>query len=271
MLKPETERKGVPTDKNNEYVQKLSRMIQCKTVWTRDGVNQAEFDRFYATLDELFPHLTQKAKKLTFGGGCFFYVIEGTNAKKNVLLMSHHDVVGGGDGWETDPFCATEKDGYLYGRGTIDTKTPLFAELQAAEELLAAGQTFEGFNLYVGSSNNEEVCGDGMVLATQYFKEQGIRFAVVLDEGGAITQGQIPGVTCKSAVVAVHEKSRHVYRCRAQIDPKGHGGFGGSTDSAVERLSRFVTEVSEKLGFSSQNYFSFVFRRETGKMPKEFK
>ena len=246
MLKPETERKGVPTDKNNEYVQKLSRMIQCKTVWTRDGANQAEFDRFYATLDELFPHLTQKAKKLTFGGGCFFYVIEGTNAKKNVLLMSHHDVVGGGDGWETDPFCATEKDGYLYGRGTIDTKTPLFAELQAAEELLAAGQTFEGFNLYIGSSNNEEVCGDGMVLATQYFKEQGIRFAVVLDEGGAITQGQIPGVTCKSAVVAVHEKSRHVYRCRAQIDPKGHGGFGGAKDSAVERLSRFITEVCDQ-------------------------
>ena len=49
------------------------------------------------------------------------------DAKKNIMLMSHHDVVEGSDEWETDPFCAAEKDGYLYGRGTIDTKTPLFA------------------------------------------------------------------------------------------------------------------------------------------------
>ena len=160
--------------------------------------------------------------------------------------MSHHDVVEGSDGWQTDPFKAEQKDGWLYGRGTIDTKTPLFAQLQAAEELLAEGCAFEGINLYIGSSNNEEVCGDGMVLATEYFKKEGIRFYAVVDEGGAITEGQIPGVKCKSAVVAVHEKSRHMFRCKAEIDTKSHGGFGGSKDSAVERLSRFITEVSDK-------------------------
>ena len=246
MLKSEAERKGVSAEQNREYAAKLSRMIDCKTVWTREGTNRTEYDRFYRTLEELFPRLAVRAKKLTFGEGCFFYVIEGQNAKKNILLMSHHDVVDGGEGWDTDPFTATERDGYLYGRGTIDTKTPLFAELQAAEELIGEGYAFDGINLYIGSSHNEEVCGDGMVLAVQYFKEQGIRFDTVLDEGGAITEGQIPGVKCKSAVVAVHEKSRHVYRCRAQIDPKGHGGFGGARDSAVERLSRFVTEVCDR-------------------------
>ena len=87
-----------------------------------------------------------------------------------------------------------------------------------------------------------------MVLATAYFKENGIRFDTVLDEGGAITCGQIPGVSCKSAVVAVHEKSRHVYRCSAKIDPKGHGGFGGASDNAAERLCRFIAEISEKKG-----------------------
>ena len=246
MLKSEADRKNVSAEKISEYVEKLSQMINCKTVWTRDGKNQGEFLKFYTTLEVLFPNVAQKAKKLTFGTGCFFYVIEGKNAIKNILIMSHHDVVDGDDSWSTDPFCATEKDGYLFGRGTIDTKTPLFAELQAAEELLCEGYEFDGINLYIGSSNNEEVCGDGMVLATEYFKEQGIRFDVVLDEGGAITEGQIPGVKCKSAVVAVHEKSRHVYRCTAKIDAKGHGGFGGSKDSAVERLSRFIAEVSDK-------------------------
>lgn len=245
-LKPETERRSVSTEKNAEYVGKLSRMINCKTVWTHEDTHKAEFEKFYATLEELFPNITQKAKKLTFGGGCFFYVIEGKNAKKNILLMSHHDVVDGGEGWESEPFSATQKDGYLYGRGTIDTKTPLFAELQAAEELLTEGYEFEGINLYIGSSNNEEVCGDGMVLATAYFKEQCIHFDTVLDEGGAITEGQIPGVKCKSAVVAVHEKSRHMFRCTAKMDTRGHGGFGGSKDSAVERLCNFVAEVTRK-------------------------
>jgi carboxypeptidase PM20D1 len=240
------ERKGVSPEVNAGYVAKLSRMLACKTVWTHEGTHDAEFQRFYETLEELFPNLTAKAKKLTFGGGCFVYVIEGKNATRNIMLMSHHDVVDGSPDWQTDPFQPVEKEGYLYGRGTIDTKTPLFAELQAAEELLAEGCDFEGINLYIGSSNNEEVCGDGMVLAAAYFKEKGIRFDMVLDEGGAITEGQIPGVSCKSAVVAVHEKSRHMFRCKATIDAKGHGGFGGTKDSAIERLSRFITEVSDR-------------------------
>ena len=248
ILKSGAERKGVSAEQNAQYVKKLSRLIDCKTVWTREDVNKAEFEKFYAALEELFPNLCSKSEKLTFGGGCFVYVIRGKNAKKNIMLMSHHDVVEGSATWETDPFRATEKDGYLYGRGTIDTKTPLFAELEAAEELISEGYDFEGINLYIGSSDNEEVCGDGMVLATRYFEETGIRFDTVLDEGGAITEGQIPGVKCKSAMVAVHEKSRHVYRCTAKIDPKGHGGFGGAKDSAVERLSRFISEVSHKKG-----------------------
>ena len=241
-----SKRKGVAPEVNAHYVKALSRMVGCKTVWTHEGTNQGEFQRFYDLLEELFPRLTAKAEKLTFGGGCFVYVIRGKNAEKNIMLMSHHDVVEGSAEWQTNPFEAVEKDGWLYGRGTIDTKTPLFAQLQAAEELLAQGCEFEGINLYIGSSNNEEVCGDGMVLATEYFRQQGIRFYAVVDEGGAITEGQIPGVKCKSAVVAVHEKSRHLFRCRAEMDAKGHGGFGGPKDSAVERLSRFITEVSDK-------------------------
>lgn len=246
ILKTEADRRTVSPERNTEYVKILSEMINCKTVWTPEDTNRSEYDKFYEVLAKSFPNIMAKAEKLTFGGGCFVYIVRGKNAKKNVMLMSHHDVVDGSDEWATDPFNATEKDGYLYGRGTIDTKTPLFAELMACEELLAEGYDFEGINLYIGSSNNEEVCGDGIVMAVEYFKENGIHFDTVLDEGGAVTEGQIPGVTCKSAMVAVHEKSRHLYRCTATVSSKGHGGFGGSTDSAVERLSRFITEVSDK-------------------------
>ena len=244
-LKSENERSYVSAEKNAEYIEKLSKMINCKTVWTPEGKYNSEFVKFYELLEVIFPNLTEKAERLTFGGGCFVYVIRGKNAKKNIMLMSHHDVVDGGEGWETDAFCATEKDGFLYGRGSIDTKTPLFAELQACEELIAEGYDFEGVNIYIGSSNNEEVGGDGMVLATQYFKDNGIRFDLVLDEGGAITEGQIPGVKCKSAVVAVHEKSRHYFKCSVNSEQLGHGGFGKAADSAALNISKFIAEVND--------------------------
>ena len=241
------ERKNVSAEKIGEYKKILSEMINCKTVFTENGENKAEFEKFYSVIEKNFPNISKKAEKLTFGSGCFFYVIKGKNAVKNILLMSHHDVVEGTPGWESDPFSATEKDGFLFGRGTIDTKTPLFAELMALEELLAEDFEFFGFNLYIGSSNNEECSGDGMLLAAEYFKKEGIVFETVLDEGGAITEGMIPGVKCKSAVVAVHEKSRHLFLCKTVSETQnGHGSFAKASSTPAERISRFVAEVSEK-------------------------
>lgn len=244
VLPPEDNRKNATSQQNEKYCQTLKRMVDCKTVYTPTGENKAEYDRFYRVLEEEFPLLSARAEKLTFGGGCFVYVLRGTNTKKNVMLMSHHDVVDGGDGWNTDPFCATVKDGALYGRGTIDTKTPLFAQLQACEELLSEGFAFENISLYIGSSHNEEVSGDGMVLCAEYFRKEGTVFDVILDEGGAITTGMIPGVKNKSAMVAIHEKSRHLYRCVAKQNDKGHVGLNPTDDSVVARMAGFIQEVS---------------------------
>ena len=110
------ERKNVSAEKRAEYAKILSEMINCKTVFTENGENKAEFEKFYSVIEKNFPNITAKAEKLVFGSGCFFYVIKGENAKKNILLMSHHDVVDSGEGWETEAFSATEKDGFLYGR-----------------------------------------------------------------------------------------------------------------------------------------------------------
>lgn len=242
-LLPESARKNASPEQNAQYAATLKKMVDCKTVWTKEGVNKAEFDKFYQVVADAFPLLHSKAKRLTFGDGCFFYVIEGADSQKNILLMSHHDVVDGGEGWQTDPFCAVEKDGNLYGRGTVDTKTPLFAELQAAEELLAEGYGFDGMTLYIGSSHNEEFSGDGMVLAAEHFRRNGIFFDVILDEGGAITEGMIPGVSAKSAVIAVHEKSRHLYRCSISENRQGHGSLNPSAGTPVSVLSEFVTRV----------------------------
>jgi acetylornithine deacetylase/succinyl-diaminopimelate desuccinylase-like protein len=57
--------------------------------------------------------------------------LKGTGKKKPLLLMGHLDVVGvERDKWTMDPFSATIKDGYLYGRGSIDDKSMDAANLE---------------------------------------------------------------------------------------------------------------------------------------------
>ena len=47
----------------------------------------------------------------------------GTGAAKPILLLAHLDVVEAlRSDWSLDPFLFTEKDGYFYGRGTVDDK-----------------------------------------------------------------------------------------------------------------------------------------------------
>jgi acetylornithine deacetylase/succinyl-diaminopimelate desuccinylase-like protein len=49
--------------------------------------------------------------------------LRGTGAHKPVLLLGHLDVVEAPrEDWATDPFKLVEKNGYFYGRGTIDMK-----------------------------------------------------------------------------------------------------------------------------------------------------
>jgi acetylornithine deacetylase/succinyl-diaminopimelate desuccinylase-like protein len=57
--------------------------------------------------------------------------LKGNGKKKPLLLMGHLDVVGvERDKWTVDPFAATIKDGYLYGRGSIDDKSMDAANLE---------------------------------------------------------------------------------------------------------------------------------------------
>jgi len=49
--------------------------------------------------------------------------LHGTGARRPLLLISHLDVVEARrEDWTTDPFQFVEKDGYFYGRGTMDIK-----------------------------------------------------------------------------------------------------------------------------------------------------
>lgn len=56
-------------------------------------------------------------------------------AKKTVVLYGHLDVQPAlkEDGWDTEPFVLTEKDGKLFGRGSSDDKGPVLGWIHAIE------------------------------------------------------------------------------------------------------------------------------------------
>lgn len=57
-----------------------------------------------------------------------------------ILMMSHADVVTANHAeWHTDPFTLTERDGFYYGRGTVDVKIGLVAQMSALLRMKAAG------------------------------------------------------------------------------------------------------------------------------------
>jgi acetylornithine deacetylase/succinyl-diaminopimelate desuccinylase-like protein len=64
----------------------------------------------------------------------------GTPKARPMLLMGHLDVVEAKrEDSTTDPFVMTERDGYYYGRGTIDMKDGIVAITQAMIDLKKAG------------------------------------------------------------------------------------------------------------------------------------
>ena len=54
-------------------------------------------------------------------------------------VVGHLDVMPEGTGWTGEPFVMTEKDGFLYGRGTSDDKGPVVACLYAMKALKEEG------------------------------------------------------------------------------------------------------------------------------------
>src|SRR3984893_11931280 len=62
------------------------------------------------------------------------------NPSRALLLLAHLDVVGVDKSkWSVDPFAAVMKDGYLYGRGAIDDKGMLAANLAIFVQLKRSG------------------------------------------------------------------------------------------------------------------------------------
>ena len=101
------------------------------------------------------------------------------------LFYNEKDVVAAEGEWLHPGFSGEIVGNQMWGRGTVDTKTPLFGEFSALEELLEEGYE-PPCNVYIASSHSEELGGDGIPKALAYFKGHKLSFEVILDEWGAI-------------------------------------------------------------------------------------
>lgn len=88
-----------------------------------------------------------------------------------LILLSHTDVVGADAGeWKHPPFLAEEEDGYIYGRGTVDTKQLTVMELAAFLSLKESGITRKRDVYFLATSDEES----GSAFGLQYFLDHEI-------------------------------------------------------------------------------------------------
>ena len=227
------------------YGNTFSRMLKCATVSVKDSYDDTEFAKLRSVVEEDFPLLHEKAERRILADDCWMYRIPGKDPSRNILLMSHHDVVPADNDWTMPPFDGIIREGKVYGRGAADTKGSLCAILFAAEEMLRAGIT-PPVNLYIVSSHNEELGGDGMAATLAYCQENGITFEVILDEGGAIVEPPLAGMDCEMcAMVAVHEKGRLKLKCTVENE-SSHVSLTAFKGNPVERMSQFIQEITTK-------------------------
>lgn len=243
----------IPADaqRAEEYALKFQKMVACKTVSVKGSHDDTEFAKFRELVAEQFPLIHSSCERMLFGDGCLVYKLAGKDESRNIMLMSHHDVVAATEkeNWDYPPFEGRIVDGKIYGRGVADTKSSLYGELEALEQLLTKGY-IPPCNVWIGSSCNEETGGNGIPAARDYFVERGIEFELVIDEGGAVIDPPIGGLSCpKCAMVAIHEKGVHDVIFTAETASSHTSLTSGSSATPTERMAAFVTDVCKNPPF----------------------
>lgn len=87
-------------------------------------------------------------------------------------FAGHTDVVPTGplDQWHSDPFTPTERDGYLYGRGTADMKGSIAAMVTAVERFVHDHPKHRGSLAFLITSDEEGPSIDGTVKVVEHLQ-----------------------------------------------------------------------------------------------------
>ena len=228
-------------EREQEYAEKLSKMVQFETVSKIGEVQREKFLEFHKVLEGLFPLVHEKLQKTEINGSLLFFW-EGKKHDKPIVLMGHQDVVPAEGEWIHPPYSGDIADGKVWGRGSGDTKCSVMSFFQAVEELLKEGYVPEQ-DIYLSSSNTEEISGPGCPGLVAELKKRGVKPFLVVDEGGAIVTEPIGGFPGYYAMVGVLEKGMGNLKVIARSNG-GHSSYPPK-NSPIARLALFVSDIEK--------------------------
>ncbi|HLX44009.1 MAG TPA: M20/M25/M40 family metallo-hydrolase [Bryobacteraceae bacterium] len=170
----------------------------------------------------------------------------GTGQKKPLLLLAHLDVVEAKrSDWSLDPFTLTEKDGYFYGRGTIDDKAQ--AALWIANLIRYKREGFKpARDLIVALTTDEEGGPYNGVDWLIKNRRDLIDAEYALNEGG---WGDM--VNGKPVANNLQVSEKYVLTFRLEVKNKGGHSSLPVPDNAIYRLAEALTKWS-KFKFPAQ-------------------
>ena len=224
----------------------LQELIRCRTVSSRDpalAAPEAEFEKFRNLLKEFYPEIHKISPQERIGPAGILYKIPGKHSDAPCVFMSHYDVVPVDEAaWDKPPFAAEIADGFLWGRGTLDTKTTLLGVMEAAETLLKQGFVPEN-DLYLAFAGDEEIGGESQPAIVAEMNRRGIVPALVLDEGGAVVEKIFPGVKERCALIGTAEKGS----LDLEFSLNGNGGHSSTPKprTPVTNMARASVRVEE--------------------------
>jgi carboxypeptidase PM20D1 len=208
---------------------KLSKAIVFETISHKaEMLDTGAFNDFLVYLAEAFPLSDSLLHVKRINNYSLVYHWKGTSSDAPIVLAAHMDVVpveyASRLEWEEAPFSGALTENHIYGRGTLDDKGSLIGILHAVELLLQKGYTPEQ-DIYLCFGHDEEIGGtDGAAAIVAYLKTQQIAPRLVLDEGGILSEGLVPGIDQKVALIGVSEKGYMSMDVEARI-PGGHSSM----------------------------------------------
>lgn len=229
---------------NDAAVARFRELLQLPTVSHADEteIEWEPFDAFVAALPRLYPRTHERLEREIVDGHSLLYRWPGAAGSDPLVLMAHYDVVPVvEEEWDRPPFAAEivgdGADAAIHARGAIDDKGSLVAILEAVEQL--AGSDFRpARDVYLSFGHNEETAGGGARAVVDLLRERGVRPGLVIDEGGAVVEGVVPGVTVPTAMVGVAERGVMTAVLTAR-----EGGGHASTPPAFPATARLARAI----------------------------
>jgi acetylornithine deacetylase/succinyl-diaminopimelate desuccinylase-like protein len=197
-------------------------------------------------------------------------------SKKSLLLLSHMDVVPvDRKAWSVDPFAGLIKDGWIWGRGTLDMKGIAIQQMVSVFALKQAGIT-PARDIVIVSTADEETGG---VLGAQWMIDNAwdqINAEYVLDEGGVVTRDMLAPDRLVFGIT-VGEKQNIWLRLRARgIAAHGSQPIPQNANlillGAIERAMALppsarpnpvVADMQQRLGEMAENKFTAAIQGNT--------